>query len=117
MTCSSCNHLITSRNCLERRGQYVCSRACAMRLGGEGWELQSKTITVEREEDYAPHERRGQVWVKRNDCCPHGHPKTEQNTIVGKDGKRKCRRCNCERMRRNYARRKAKAAMMESKNA
>lgn len=30
---------------------------------------------------------------RRGETCPHGHPWTTENTIVGKDGKWRCREC------------------------
>lgn len=44
-------------------------------------------------------------WARRTEC-PKGHAYDLENTYVGKDGRRRCRRCNRERMR-GYARRPA----------
>lgn len=38
MTCFACKEPL-SRNHFLRTGIHVCSRACAMRLGGDGWKL------------------------------------------------------------------------------
>jgi len=34
------------------------------------------------------------------DACPKGHPYTPENTILGRDGKRKCRECDRARKRK-----------------
>lgn len=55
--------------------------------------------------------RRGE-WkggLKRGDTCPHGHDWTTDNTIVGRDGRWRCRACK-NALGREYMRRKRAAA-------
>lgn len=40
------------------------------------------------------------------DCCPHGHPYTDENTSRWADGKKRCRECKREKNRAAYYRRK-----------
>ena len=46
---------------------------------------------------------RKRLWVVNVTHCKHGHEYTPENTMVGNDGKRKCRECARIRSRQQYA--------------
>lgn len=53
--------------------------------------------------------RRGYEWRPKVERCPKGHPYDEENTLIDRHGKRRCRTCNRARCLREYYARKAAA--------
>lgn len=54
-------------------------------------------------ENWADRRRHGTGnWALARGACLHGHPWTEQNTYLGRNGSPTCRTCRREGMRRRY---------------
>lgn len=80
-------HALSGENLYAWKGHRVC-RAC---------QLQRAHSAAARA---TPHPR-------DRTHCPQGHEYAGENLIVARDGRRNCRTCHREKMRRQYARRKA----------
>jgi hypothetical protein len=51
--------------------------------------------------------RRGRNYYSNRSECPKGHPYDEENTIITKQGRRRCRKCHNEETRARYREKKA----------